>query len=111
MLGFRVAIRSGTNNINSAENLVLTAAHCCDGMRKGTLVKAGYIKKDEWDNRQTRKMKQYMIHSDYDDFTGTYCSLGFTGRRFILSSSGYTLLPGFCFEHNFSGMGRVLDSS
>ena len=64
-----------------AENLVLTAAHCCDGMRKGTLVKAGYIKKDEWDNRQTRKMKQYMIHSDYDDFTGHYFSLGFTGRR------------------------------
>ena len=68
---------------SSAENLVLTAAHCCDGMRKGTLVKAGYIQKDEWDNRQTRKMKQYMIHSDYDDFTGTYYiyyfSLGFTG--------------------------------
>ena len=87
MVGFWVG---HVENSCSAENLVLTAAHCCDGMRKGTLVKAGYIKKDEWDNRQTRKMKQYMIHSDYDDFTGSYSTLGFTGRP--LSSSGYTLL-------------------
>ena len=36
---------------HSAEDLILTAAHCCQSMRKGTLVKAGYIQKEEWDNR------------------------------------------------------------